>query len=82
MADSPSPETTQQSDRGFVLRVILKALGLFVILNVLYMLLDPLPLLARVSIYNSIVPGRERLPFGEAPDKAYNLSLYLSLIHI
>ncbi len=76
MADSPSPETTQRPDRGFVIRVILKALGLFVILNVLYALLDPLPVLGRVSIYNTIVPGRERLPFGEAPDKAYNLSLY------
>jgi hypothetical protein len=46
------------------------------VLNAIYALLDPLPVIGKVSIYNSLVPGRERLPFGENPDAAYNLSLF------
>ena len=36
----------------------------------------PADALGRLSIYNSLVPGRPRLPFGETPQKSYNLSLY------
>ncbi len=59
----------------FVGRVIVKAGVLFVILNVLFALADPLPLLGRVSLYNGLFPGRERLPYGENPAQSYNLSL-------
>lgn len=45
------------------LRVILKALGLFVLLNLLYALIQP-PV-ARLSLHTVSFPGRERLPFGE-----------------
>ncbi len=61
--------------RGFVLRVLLKAGLLFVVLNLLFAWADPLPLLGRISVYNTLVPGRERLPFGENP-ASYNLSLF------
>lgn len=44
--------------------VILKAIGLFAALNVLYALVQP-PI-ARLSAYNLLFPGRERLPFGES----------------
>lgn len=59
----------------FVRNVVLKALSLFVACNLLFAALDPLPVLGRCSIYNRLVPGRERLPFGEVPDKAYNISI-------
>ena len=29
-----------------------------------------------ISLYNNLAPGRERLPFGENPAQAYNLSLF------
>lgn len=58
----------------FVLRVLLKACALFVGFNVLWALLQPLPLMGRVSVYNHLLAGRERLPFGETPE-SYNLSL-------
>lgn len=58
---------------GFVLRVVLKAALLFVLLNVVYALTNPLPLIGQVSIYNGLVPGRARLPYGEDP-ASYNLS--------
>ncbi|MBN1311002.1 MAG: hypothetical protein JXB30_06245 [Anaerolineae bacterium] len=60
----------------YVARVIIKAAALFILLNVVYALLDPLPAIGKLSIYNRLVPGRERLPFGETPDQSYNLSLF------
>ena len=60
---------------GFVGRVVIKALGLFVLLNLLFALAAPLPFLGRLSLYNSLFPGRERLPYGENPAQSYNLSL-------
>lgn len=57
-------------------RIILKALGLFVAFNLGYVALNPLPALGQLSAYNSIFPGRSRLPFGETPDKAYNFSTF------
>lgn len=55
---------------GFVLRVLLKATILFVLFNVAFAVLQPMPLLGSLSIDNS----RERLPYGE-DDRAYNLSI-------
>lgn len=63
-------------DRRSVLRILIKVLALFVACNLLFALVDPLPALGRLSVYNALVPGRERLPYGDDPAKAYNLSLY------
>lgn len=57
-------------------RILLKTLLLFALLNLLYAVVEPLPWLGRVSAYNVLFPGRERLPYGEDPTKAYNLSLF------
>jgi hypothetical protein len=59
----------------FVRNVVLKAAVLFITLNVLYVALEPLPWLSRISFYNSVVPGRERLPFSQNPDDAYSVSV-------
>lgn len=48
------------------LRVLIKALCFFVVINVLYALIDPQG--AQVSGYNVIFPGRTRLPFGVGGD--------------
>jgi hypothetical protein len=56
--------------------VVVKGLLLFIILNLLYALLDPLPALGRLSGYNHLFPGRPRLPYGENPAEAYNFSLF------
>ncbi|MBW4437156.1 MAG: hypothetical protein KME04_08475 [Pleurocapsa minor GSE-CHR-MK-17-07R] len=60
---------------GFLARVLGKALALFVLLNLAFVLADPVPALGRVSLYNGLLAGRERLPYGEDP-AAYNLSLF------
>lgn len=59
----------------FVRNVLLKAALLFIAANLLFAVASPLPWLGRLSLYNTLLPGRARLPFGEAPEKAYNLSL-------
>lgn len=58
------------------LRIVAKAAILFVTLNLLFAWLNPLEALGRLSLYNVILPGRERLPYGENPAESYNLSLY------
>jgi hypothetical protein len=63
-------------DGRFLRNVVLKALILFIALNVLLVFWDPLPGLGRLSLYNFLFPGRERFPFGETPQLAYNFSLY------
>jgi hypothetical protein len=55
-------------------RVLLKGLLLFVLVNLLFAWWNPSGL-GKVSVYNILFRGRERLPFGENPSQSYNLSL-------
>lgn len=61
---------------GFLGRVLLKAALLFVVLNLLFAALYPMKALGQISLYNVLIPGRQRFPFGENPARSYNLSLY------
>lgn len=72
MAERPIPE---KKDRINPIRVAVKGLILFLIINILFAAWNP-DGLEKLSLYNSIFPGRTRLPFGENPAKAYNLSLF------
>ncbi len=69
-----------QSDKStnwaFFLRVLGKAALLFVLFNLLLALFLPLETLGALTLYNWLLPGRERLPYGENPAVAYNLSLF------
>lgn len=56
--------------------VILKALILFLALNLVFAAVYPMDGLGKLSTYNHLFPGRRRLPYGDHPDLAYNLSLY------
>lgn len=69
MTESPSPAKPVS-----VLRVVLKGSLWFVVLNLAFALLNPMPQVNSLTIYNWLVPGRARLPFGEDAS-AYNLSL-------
>lgn len=57
-----------------IFRVLLKAGVLFVLFNFAFVLVN-VEALGKLSLYNSVFPGRERLPFGETHE-SYNLSLY------
>ena len=54
--------------------VLVKATLLFVLFNFAFIYLNAVPL-GKLSLYNSVFPGRERFPFGETRE-SYNLSLF------
>jgi len=61
--------------RKFVIRVVLKASALFVFVNVFWVIAQPMQLLNQLTLYNTLFPGRERLPYSDNPADAYNLSI-------
>lgn len=63
-------------DWRFLRNTIIKGLFLFLVLNIAFAAINPIPSIAKISIYNHLVPGRLRFPFGESPATSYNLSLY------
>ena len=72
-------ETTPQKENTtgkFLRNVLLKGLLLFLILNFALAFIPQGSTVGKLSLYNILWPGRVRLPFGEKPQEAYNLSLY------
>jgi hypothetical protein len=67
-------ESRQQNTGLTIARVLIMATLLFAICNVIFAVMNPMEALGRVSLYNIVVPGRERLPYGEDSAKSYNLS--------
>ncbi|MBN2557055.1 MAG: SGNH/GDSL hydrolase family protein [Anaerolineales bacterium] len=65
------------SSKGWRLirNVLIKALALFAALNLLFAFVEVVPLLGRLSLYNSVFPGRLRFPYGDDPSESYNLTL-------
>ena len=70
MKDEPSITSGQ-----FIRNVLLKGLLLLTLISTISAFINPLPALGRISIYNLLLPGRVRLPYGENPPQSYNLSL-------
>ena len=56
--------------------VTLKGSLLFLVVNLVFAWIYPVEALGRFSAYNHVFPGRVRLPYGDHPDQAYNLSVY------
>ena len=54
--------------------VLFKAMLLIALFNFAFILLNDIPF-GKFSLYNSLFPGRERLPFGDHP-QAYNINLF------
>ncbi|HET9906201.1 MAG TPA: hypothetical protein VFQ23_06160 [Anaerolineales bacterium] len=54
--------------------ILSKAILLLLLFNFAFIALNNIPL-GNFSLYNSIFPGRERLPFGDHP-QAYNINLF------
>ena len=54
--------------------VLLKATLLFALFNFAFLFLQNIPF-GKFSLYNSVFPGRERLPYGEVPE-SYSVSLF------
>jgi hypothetical protein len=64
------------SDKISLPRLLLKSFALFAALNLLFAFVNPMPAIGKVSLYNWLLPGRERLPYGDDPARSYNLNLY------
>ena len=74
---APDNESTSKTTYlRFIGRVIAKALILFFAINLLFAWFYPMTMLGRLSAYNRLFPGRERLPYGDNPQRSYNLSLF------
>ena len=63
------------SSPRFLRNVLLKGIALFLVFN-LFWALVPHQGIGSISLYNTLLRGRERFPFGEDPAESYNLSLY------
>jgi hypothetical protein len=74
MTEEISPQNKKTGK--FIRNVLIKGVLLFLALNFAIGLIPPGAKIGRISLYNRLFPGRVRLPFGENPDEAYNLSLY------
>ncbi len=72
--ETPSQKTNTAGK--FLRNVLLKGLLLFLILNFALAFIPEGNAVGKVSLYNNLWPGRVRLPFGENPQEAYNLSVY------
>jgi len=55
-------------------RVVIKSILLFILLNFLFIFLRDIPY-GKISLYNIVIPGRDRLPFGETPLESFNLTM-------
>jgi hypothetical protein len=73
---SETNPATHRVKNHFVRNVIIKGLILFLLINTLFGIFDPLPVIGKLSAYNYLFPGRVRLPYGDNPERAYNLSLF------
>jgi hypothetical protein len=61
-----SVSTPQPVTWGFFLRVLLKGTLLFTLCNLVFAAIYPMSTLGNVSLYNSVLQGRTRLPYGES----------------
>jgi hypothetical protein len=64
------------TERKLARDVVIRTLLFFVLISVIFAMIYPVSYLGKFSLYNRLVPGRQRLPYGDDPSKAYNLSLY------
>ena len=53
--------------------LLIKTTAIFLLFNFAFIFTSNIPF-GKISLYNSVFPGRERFPFGET-DESYNLSL-------
>jgi hypothetical protein len=70
------PSATFENNLRLARNVAVKGVLLFLAANLAFALWYPLDPLGRLSIYNTFVPGRLRLPYADDPQKSYSLGTY------
>lgn len=76
MTATDHPFTPMENNLRLARNVAIKGVLLFVIANLIFALWYPVDGLGGISAYNVLFPGRPRLPYGDDPQKSYNLSTY------
>ncbi len=76
MNTASSPVQSPPDNWRFARNVVIKTLALFLLANLAFAASHPLAGLGQISLYNHLFPGRLRLPYGDNPERSYNLSLY------
>jgi len=66
---------TQPKNLALTFRIIGKALLLFTFFNLVFVLFIPVEMVEQLSLYNKVLPGRDRLPYADDPSRSYSLSL-------
>jgi len=66
----------QKKDSKLITNTVVKSVILFLLFNFALGWIPQGGSIGKLSLYNLVFPGRVRLPFGETPRIAYNLSLY------
>jgi hypothetical protein len=74
MVMTTGSESRQPNTWLAIVRVLILTALVFAACNVIFAALNPLEALGRVSLYNGLLPGRERLPYGENSAQSYSLS--------
>jgi hypothetical protein len=72
MADNTGTQTWSWMK---IARILVKTTMLFIVFNLIFASFDFWPLIGKLSVYNTIVPGRLRLPYGSDPERSYNLTI-------
>ncbi len=76
MSTSSNKDNPEPSKIRFTRNVVIKAVILFIFANLVFAMIYPMPILGRTSAYNLFFPGRQRLPYGDNPQKSFNTSLF------
>jgi hypothetical protein len=66
---------SQPKNLTLTFRIICKALLLFTFFNLVFVLFIPVEIVEQLSLYNKVLPGRDRLPYADDPSRSYSLSL-------
>jgi hypothetical protein len=58
-----------------MLRIGIKAIVLILVANLCFAVLNPISSLSQISLYNTVFPGRPRLPYGDDPSLSFNVTV-------
>lgn len=72
----PKPSTLPEKEPFSTINIAWKGLLFFILVNLIFATVYPMQTLGQISAYNTLLPGRLRLPYGDNPERANNLSLF------
>jgi hypothetical protein len=65
----------KKTDAKFLRAVLVRTFILLIVFATIILAVDPARALGKTSFYNNLFPGRERFPYGENPQRSYNMTI-------